>query len=280
MLKKILNNIESLLMILVSIVFFLLNSFGLESILGIPINEITLLTLILAMLAMILYKLMEVKTSEINDTLKVTNTKFDDLLLLSKGNISAIDPKKEPQIWSNFHGTFYAVNAPWKLEENAEIGYDAIVDEYIKDYEKENLTKLIYVFYEKSNYPNAINKFANFIKIVSKESTMVKNKLNILFIKEEAPRFSLFFGYKSKFSHSKQNNKFKDDKDSNLHSYSVIYMNDKPFVNKNGSPNWVFISADKSLNNVIENHIHQVANDNEELMTVDQFLKWHASYFK
>ncbi|WP_455756826.1 hypothetical protein [Sulfurimonas sp.] len=274
MLEKIKNNIEAYLLILVSVILFVVNSFGFENILGIPIDETTLLTLILAMLSMIYYKLININTENIDKKLTTTNIKFDDLLTISKGKVSAIEPKKEPHIWNNFVGDFYAVNAPWKLEENIEVGYEKIIDEYIDEYANEKINNVYYVFYESSNYPKAIDRFSKFIEIAMKKSKFLKEKIKVIVLPEQAPEFSLFFGYKTNFAeHRNLSNKISKEDPNEKFSYSIIYIGDKPFINKNGMPSWSFVSVDNAMNNVIENYIEQLVHNNDEVLTIEEFLK-------
>ena len=275
MFKKIIKNIEAYLFITISVLLFFLNSFGFKSILGIPIDETTLLALILAILAMIYYKLIEVDTNNINKKLLTTNIKFDDLLTMAKGKVSAIEPKKEPHIWSNFIGDFYAINAPWKLEENIEVGYDKIIKEYIEEYANNKINSVNYVFFEESNFPKAVDRFVNFIRIVIKESDVVKHKIKVVTLPGKAPEFSLFFGYKNNFTlHSNMNNIHKEDPNDKF-SYSIIYINDQPFVNKNGMPSWSFVSVDSALNNVLENYAEQLVHNDDNLMSIVDFLDFY-----
>jgi len=141
--------------------------------------------------------------------------------------------------------------------------YNKVIDNYIKRYSKNEVISLNYIFFEKSIYENSIENFLKFAKIALKKSNVLKNKIKVILIKEEAPKFSLFVGHKKNFN-LKQNNKY---------TYSIIYINDKPFVNSNGVPNLAFVSVDEDLNNIMLSYAKQVFHQNNNVFTIEEFIK-------
>ncbi len=209
---------------------------------------------------------------------KYTN-QVDNLILLAKDKTVIIQPSKHPEIWEGFVNTYYVVNAPWLLEKFIETAkYEEMVKLHAKRYENEELKRVYYIFFKRNAFKNSIENFIDFMEKVVALNPITKEKVKVLILDKEAPKFSLFLGEKE-FSFKTITDRAgvsKEVQDKKLIPYLILYIHEKPFIFRDGFPSWAVISSQGDLYNVLRTHvaelIHQ-AQENSTEYSLEEFIK-------
>ena len=201
-----------------------------------------------------------------NNFLK-SQQKLDDILVLSRGNISAVRPDLEPGIWEGFKNNYFAVNAPWLLEQRSNEPLEAMVEKHARRYRDEEFNRATYVFFthgeSRQYFPKALERFGAFARQLLVSAPEVADKVEVIVADQPAPAFTLFLGEK-KADAAKSTEQF--------FSYSILYINEAPLMSRTGLPKWAFVSVDESLNTSLQDFVKDVS-DEYEPMGLEQFLR-------
>ncbi len=215
------------------------------------------------------------KLLKLHHHIESLNPKFEELLMLSKGNSVVIEPSKHPEIWDGFVNSYYVINAPWQLERYMEnTKYEDMIDLHVKRYQNENLKKTTYIVFKRTPFSSSIENFAKFMEDVLNKFPGANEKIEVIEVEnDEVPHYSLFFGEKEfKPEYIKFKNDKRDLEDSKTVSYSILYINDKPFLNKDGFPNWAFISVNSTLNEILKHYIRSIVHGNHRKENIRDFI--------
>jgi hypothetical protein len=238
-------------------------------------NPISLIFLVLSALFGTIYFLIVPKLLKLYLYITSLDPKLNELLLLSKGNSVVIEPSKHPEIWDGFINSYYVVNAPWQLEKYMENSkYEDMVDLHVKRYQNAKLKKTTYIIFKKNPFPNSTKNFAKFMEDILKKFPEAGKKIEIIEVDDEAPHYSLFLGEKEfKPEHAKFKREEEKAQDSKIVSYSILYINDKPFLNEDGFPNWAFISINSNLNEILKHYVRGIVHGRYKKENINDFLE-------
>lgn len=226
------------------------------------------LKIIIFALIVVTFSLSKANTKALHDKTEKVQQRVNDLFLLSRGKVSAIRPELHPTIWEGFVGNYYAINAPWAIENRSKIGYEEMVKKHAARYKDSELTRAIYVFYshgeEGRYFPRAVDRFCTFAEKLLKICPESASKVFAVVIDEPAPGFTAFIGNKKiEFSAISEDKEF---------SYGILYINDYPFTSLEGIPKWALISLDHELNGSLLDYAKSIIDDYEP-MQLEQFLE-------
>jgi len=225
--------------------FFGINIFSFFGLLGLDEK-----TIIIVILLLILSLILEVDLFPIDNKLDKTNLKLYDFSLLASGNSIFLEPHKHPYIWEDFVGNYYAVNAPWLLEENSNEEYEKMLEKHKLRYLDEKMVKTYYIFFTKTKYKGSIERFFYFIKnLYLKIPDVINKKVRIIIIDDIAPNYTFFIGEKPK--NVILENKYKSLDSNDYLDYSILYLSDEPFITEEGMPNWCVITINSPLNRTL-----------------------------
>jgi hypothetical protein len=223
--------------------------------------------LILIALLAIASSIMRSNTKALHDGADSLRQKVNDLLLLSRGKISAIRIDEHPEIWEGFVGNYFAINAPWAIEDRSNLSMNRMVEKHAARYKDEKFTRATYVFFTKGNercyFPKAIERFSDFARRIIISAPEAAEKIRVIVVDDElAPGMTVFSGEKIE-PDGQQENRFK---------YSVIYVNDSALMSKSGVPKWALVSVDEAFNGSLDGFVKDVI-DNHESVNLKTFLK-------
>jgi len=238
-------SIWGLIIIIITCNFLGIDVFKFFNLIGIEEKSIVVIFLLT-----ILSILLEIDIKPIDEKLKQTNLKFYDLSLLASGNSIFIEPHKHPYIWEDFVGNYYAINAPWLLEENSNEKYEEMIEKHKQRYINDKMIKTYYVFFTKTEYKGSVERFYKFIKSLYLQiPDIIDKKIKIIIIDDEAPKYTLFVGEKPKNVIIENKYKSLDSKD--YLDYSILYLADDPFMTEGGMPNWCIVTINSPLNKIL-----------------------------
>jgi hypothetical protein len=234
-----------LILIVVICDFFSVDIFKFFALIGLEEKSVIVIFLLL-----ILSLLLEIDLYPIDMKLNKTNLKFYDLTLLASGNSVFLEPHKHPYIWEDFVGNYYAVNAPWLLEENSNEEYEKMIEKHKLRYLDERMVKTYYIFFTETKYKGSIQRFYNFIsRLYSEIPQIIDKKVRIVIIDDKAPEYTFFIGEKPK--NVIIENKYKSLDSNDYLDYSILYLSDAPFITGEGMPNWSIVTINSPLNKTL-----------------------------
>jgi hypothetical protein len=262
------DNWENIIPVMIAIPLLVADMLGSELFPDGSIESMTLAMLIAIAIS-------QVKNNHGNSLLNKLDTsmvKIDDIFTLSKGNVTIIKPKDEPNIWKNFRGRFYAINAPWALEDNSNVSSDEMIDGYIDTYDNDDFVGVTYVFYTNGPkgyyYPNALKKFHDFSLKVKEKSENVYNKIDVIVVDDKpAPAFSFFIGKKGGEVLGESGKKT-----SSLIPYCILYIGEEPFTSVKGVPSLAMLSINEPLNDKLNDYVDNIRSS-YEIYSLDDFIR-------
>jgi hypothetical protein len=146
------------------------------------------------------------------------------------------------ELWDGFVGKYYAINAPWVVETEAEKSYAEAVAIQTKRY-SDAKCQAVYIFYDRGHerafYPDAHKGATKFWKAMDKLDPKSLDQISVITAGENAPNYTIFIGSKPIGPDGKER------------LVSIIYIGEWPFTHDKGSPNWSFVCFDQSLNKII-----------------------------
>lgn len=201
--------------------------------------------------------------------------KMSDLLILSRGRISAVRPDQHPSIWEGFVGNYFAVNAPWAVEDRSKVGIDAMVKKHVERYQNPEFNRATYVFFSSGEecryFPKAMDRFTDFARKVFEISPEAADKIFVVVADLPAPAFTIFLGEKKAESDSDHHERFI--------SYGILYLNEKPMMSQVGVPKWALVTVNEGFNSSLEDYVKDLVNDHEPVC-LSTFLQSRAEQTK
>jgi len=236
-------------------------------------SPLGLIFIILGLLYLLLYMRISPDVSAILAGIRELNLHLKELSLISMGNSVVIEPAKHPEIWDGFINTYYVVNAPWQLEKNMDtVEYDEMVKLHAKRYMNPNLKRVIYIFFKENPFPNSLKNFSEFMKRVMEISPQAAEKVYVIEVDGKAPPYSIFLGEK-KLSPEHEKFKLKNKKEEmKTVSYSILYINERPFLTKDGFPHWAFLSINSKLNEILKYYVRNLEHESSVKQPVADFI--------
>ena len=231
----------------------------------------------------LLYFFILPKVIGIEFNLKKLNEKLKEITSLLEGNSALIKPSKHPEIWDGFVNTYYVVNAPWQLERYMDtMKYRDMVNLHVERYKNPDLKESIYIFFKNTEFKDSFRNFAQFIKDVLQEYPEAAKKIKILISEGDPVNYSLFLGEK-KFR--PEHTKFKSPvgektlkKPDETISYSIVYIHDRPFTNRDGYPSWAVVSINSDINQVLRQYVEDLIHNSDcREIAVSDFIERFGS---
>lgn len=221
-----------------------------------------------ALLLTLLYFIILPKVISIEWNFKKLNEKLKEITRLLEGNSALIKPSKHPEIWDGFVNTYYVVNAPWQLERYMDsVKYKDMVKLHVERYKNPDFKKSIYIFFKNTKFKDSFRNFALFIKDVLQEYPEAAKKVKVLISEGDPVNYSLFLGEK-KFR--PEHTKFKSPageetlkKTDETISYSIVYIHDRPFTNRDGYPSWAVVSINSDINQVLRQYVEDLIHNSD-----------------
>ncbi|MDH3997464.1 MAG: hypothetical protein OET90_01375 [Desulfuromonadales bacterium] len=259
--KKIIDNWDVIIIISVTTPLLILDTLPDDLALSITLSEKGFLGLILLALIGISVSQLRSNPRSLQMDFSRSQQKLSDLLLLTKGKISAVRPDKETSIWEGFVGNFYAINPPWLIEMRSVENQDSMVNKHIARYTNAKFNRAVYIFFthgeDRCYFSQAEKYFVSFAQKLMDKSPHAAEKVEVIIAKEPAPGFTLFVGNKE--THGKETH----GKETSVLPYSIFYLNEKPLMSKMGFPLWAFVTVNDDLNTSLEDYAKDLANEYE-----------------
>lgn len=213
-------------------------------------------------------------------------SKMAELLSFQKNKVNVVYPKEQPEIFKNFKGIYYSVNAPVFIEDHSVATSDDILNSHVARYKDPEFSKIYNVFYlPESNdptdpfyYENAIDNFYKFNRKLFDASEEVKSKSRVVLIQGRAPSYSLYLGTKNIEHIGMYNVNINTTVKKML--YSIIYFGDEPFTTFQGNPKFAFASVDEALNSILKVEMENLisrSHDIEYDLSLGEFLDWYEN---
>ena len=249
-----------------------------ELIININLVKVTVATILAVMYILVIPKLINTEFG-----IKKLNKNLQELANLLKGNSILIRPSKHPEIWDGFVNTYYVVNAPWQLERYMDtVKYRDMVNLHVERYKNPDLKKSIYIFFKNTEFEDTFRNFAQFIKDILQEYPEAAKKVKILISEGDPINYSLFLGEK-KFR--PEHTKFKSPvgektlkKPDETISYSIVYIHDRPFTNRDGYPSWAVVSINSDINQVLRQYVEDLIHNSDcQEIAVSDFIERFGS---
>jgi len=227
----------------------------------------------------ILYFIILPKVIAMELNLRKLNDKLKEIASLLEGNSTLIKPSKHPEIWDGFINTYYVVNAPWQLEKYMDSAkYKDMVKIHVERYKNPDFKKSVYIFFKGTVFKDSFRNFALFIRDVLAEYPEAVEKIKILISESSPVQYSLFLGEK-KFH--PEHTKFKPpvggkeiQKPEETISYSIVYIHDRPFTNRDGYPSWAIVSINSDINQVLRQYVEDLIHNSDcKEITVSEFIQ-------
>ncbi|MHA7878798.1 MAG: hypothetical protein ACX931_03335 [Saccharospirillum sp.] len=223
------------------------------------------LSLFSAMFIAIAFSLLRSDPQALHDEITLSKQKLSELILSSRGRISPIRPDLYPGVWEGFIGNYFAVNAPFMLEEQSSEHLDQMVQKHVQRYESLAFNRATYIFFthgdDRCYFSQAISRFSEFLKRVMAHSPRAADKIQVIVSDEQAPGLTVFIGQKQSLS--------TPGHPSDEYSYSILYINDKPLMSRKGMPKWAFVSQSEEFNTSLEDYVKDLVADHNSLSARD-----------
>ena len=260
--KRLIENWEITIILVVTTPLLILDVLPEDILISITLSDKAYLGLILSALIGISMSQLRSNPRSLQNEFSRSQQKLSDILLLTKGKISAVRPDQETAIWEGFVGNYYAINPPWAIERRSSENPDSILNKHIARYTNPKFNRAVYIFFthgeERCHFPQAMKHFTSFAQKMVAKAPQVAEKVEVIIVKKPAPSFTLFLGHKE--THGKSTTAL---------PYSIIYLNEKPMMSKIGLPTWAFVTVDDLFNTSLEDYAKELANEYETVSLKD-----------
>lgn len=193
----------------------------------------------------------------------MTNFRF-----FQDARIVSVQPSESPEIWDGFISDYFAINAPWLVEQASVVDYSALVETHARRYCNPEFGTAYYVFFRSGAsglfFPEAINRFRKFATAMCKQAPEAARKVKVIVLDDDAPALTLFMGKKRLVGEGR----------SEVRDVAIYYINQAPLVRPNGFPATAFVSIDRKLNAIFEQFSRGLVEDRiEDFMSLEEFLR-------
>lgn len=227
-----------------------------------------LIAIVLLAISGIAISQIRLNPDRLHEKMSETNALVSNFRFFQDARIVSVQPSVTPEIWDGFISDYYAINAPWLVEQASSVDYGELVHTHARRYLNPEFGTAYYVFFRRgpagSYFPQAVSRFRKFASLLLAQEPSAAEKVKVLIVEKEAPALTLFLGKKRLVGEGR----------SEIRDVAIYYVNQPPLVRENGFPARAFVSIDPSVNTILEQFSRELVEDRiEDFQSLPTFLQ-------